>query len=122
MDYLLETPRLLLREFNEMDGNAMYLLNADPDVIKYTGDPPFESPHEAQQFLIDYPDYKKHGFGRWAVVEKESDQFVGWCGLKRHEDGMVDVGFRFYKTVCMPVQRTYSLLSKTLNFFISDNY
>lgn len=97
MNYLLETPRLLLREFNEMDGDAMYLLNADPDVIKYTGDPPFESPHEAQQFLIDYADYKKHGFGRWAVVEKESDQFIGWCGLKRHEDGMVDVGFRFYK-------------------------
>ena len=80
-----------------MDADAMYLLNADPEVVKYTGDPPFESPEVAKEFLASYSDYQQHGFGRWAVIDKETDQFIGWCGLKKHEDGMVDVGFRFYQ-------------------------
>ena len=35
--------------------------------------------------------------GRWAVIRKKDDAFLGWCGLKKHEDGMVDLGFRLMK-------------------------
>ena len=97
-NYLIKTERLLLREFLPEDAHAMYLLNQDPEVIRYTGDPPFESEEDAATFLSDYKDYSANGFGRWAVIRKEDLAFIGWCGLKRHPDQMVDIGFRFYQT------------------------
>lgn len=96
MKIILETPRLICREFTVDDGEQAYLLNADAEVLKYTGDSPFESIEAAKTFLENYPDYKKNGFGRWAVIRKDDEQFLGWCGLKSY-DGIVDIGYRFAK-------------------------
>jgi len=97
MAHIIETPRLLLREFETSDAEAMFRLNENWDVIQYTGDQPFKSVSDATNFLTSYSDYKRNGFGRWPVIVKETNKFVGWCGLKRHDDGMVDIGFRFFK-------------------------
>lgn len=95
---ILETERLILREFSTADAEQLYLLNLDPEVIKYTGDPAFKNKAEAASFLENYNQYQKYGFGRWAVIEKNSGDFLGWCGLKHdpahHE---TDIGFRFFK-------------------------
>ena len=72
-------------------------LNKDWEVIKYTGDVAFESVEATRHFLSNYSDYKKNGFGRWIVELKESNEILGWCGLKKHEDGSVDIGYRFYR-------------------------
>lgn len=97
MNQITETKRLSLREFKISDANDLYLLNSDPEVIRYTGDPPFESINDAEKFIINYTEYKLNGYGRWAVILKEIDCFIGWCGLKLNEEGMVDLGFRFFK-------------------------
>jgi [ribosomal protein S5]-alanine N-acetyltransferase len=95
---ILETKRLYLREMTPDDAQKAFLLNLDPDVIKYTGDRPFESVQHAKEFLTAYDHYKKYGFGRWAVIHKETDELLGWCGLKYTEaDDEHDVGFRFFK-------------------------
>lgn len=95
---ILETPRLYLREMDEGDAENAYLLNLDPDVVKYTGDVAFESVEEARAFLKSYSHYKDYGFGRWAVIKKDGNQFLGWCGLK-YTLGLneFDIGFRFMK-------------------------
>ena len=36
---ILETDRLLLREFDEDDAESFYPLGSNPDVIRYTFDP-----------------------------------------------------------------------------------
>lgn len=95
MAFKLETPRLILREFSIKDAQGLYQLNLNPEVIRYTGDPPFTSVEEAKHFVEQYDAYKKNGFGRWTVIEKKSGQFIGWCGLKYHQEGYVDLGFRF---------------------------
>lgn len=98
MKIILETPRFYLREMTPDDADAAFLLNSDPDVIKYTGDPPFESTEAARRFLNHYPDYKNNGFGRWAVIDKQTGEYTGWCGLKLLKDlNQVDLGYRFYK-------------------------
>ncbi len=97
MKTLFETPRLLLREFDVSDARALYELNSDPEVMRYTGDKPFSSIAEAETFVQDYDAYKKQGFGRWAVISKASGQLIGWCGLKRNEKDLVDIGFRFFR-------------------------
>jgi RimJ/RimL family protein N-acetyltransferase len=97
MSVILKTERLELREFLPQDAEQMYQLNLDPEVIRYTGDPPFASIVEAADFLSAYDDYSRNGFGRWAVIRKQDGAFIGWSGLKRHDDGMVDIGFRFFQ-------------------------
>lgn len=97
MDFILETERLLLREFSIQDAESFYQLNLNPEVIKYTGDPPFESIQDAKTFLEHYDAYSKTGYGRWAVIHKETNTFLGWCGLKYHKEGYVDLGFRFFQ-------------------------
>jgi ribosomal-protein-alanine N-acetyltransferase len=97
MSFLLETNRLLLREIVATDAPEMFALNADPEVLKHTGDIPFENLDEAKTFLENYSDYRKNGFGRWAVVHKTNLEILGWCGLKKHDNGMVDLGFRLMK-------------------------
>ncbi|NQV53135.1 MAG: GNAT family N-acetyltransferase [Flavobacteriales bacterium] len=92
-----KSERLFFYEMSPSDARHFYLLNADPEVVKYTGDPPFQSEKDARSFLENYGEYAESGFGRWAVKAIEEERFIGWCGLKRHKNGEVDLGFRLLK-------------------------
>lgn len=95
---ILQTTRLTLRELTAADAENFYTLNADPEVIRYTGDGAFESVAAAKEFLENYSHYKEYGFGRWAVIRKEDGAFLGWCGLKYSpESDEHDIGFRFFR-------------------------
>ena len=93
---IIQTERLVLRQFRFKDAKNLFKLNDDPEVMLYTGDPPFKSEKGARIFIENYGHYQKHGFGRWAVILKDNSDFIGWCGFKQHVD-YVDLGFRFYK-------------------------
>ena len=98
MKLIIETDRLLLREFILDDAEKFYQLNLNPNVIRYTGNTTFKSIDEAKSFLENYNDYKANGYGRWAVIHKKSNEFIGWCGLKSGElENETDIGFRFFE-------------------------
>ncbi len=98
MNWILETDRLKLREFILADAESHYEMNLDPDVARYTGDPPFSSVAEARLFLEKYSAYRTTGMGRWAVIRKSDEEFLGWCGLKKDPDtGEFDLGYRFFQ-------------------------
>jgi ribosomal-protein-alanine N-acetyltransferase len=92
------TERLMLREFSPADAEALYALNADPEVVRYTGDRAFRDIEEARQLLANYDSYRQRGFGRWSVNLNETTEYIGFCGLAhRSETDEVDLGFRFYR-------------------------
>lgn len=95
---ILETDRLYLRRMAVDDAENVYLLNLDRKVVQYTDDDSFESIEVARQFLANYRHYDQYDFGRWAVIKKDTDEFLGWCGLK-YTPGTAeyDIGFRFSK-------------------------
>lgn len=98
MKKILETNRLYLRELEVSDAQDFFNLNLDPEVIKFTGDVPFNHITEAQSFLQNYNQYELFGYGRWAVIRKQDNKFLGWSGLKYSSDvEEVDLGFRFFK-------------------------
>lgn len=92
-----DTARLRHRAMTPDDGEAFFALNSNPDVMRYTGEPAIGSLDEAKHALASYPDFEKHGFGRWGCELKRTGELIGFCGLKRLDefDGEVDVGFRF---------------------------
>lgn len=95
---VIETERLYLKEFSLSDAESMYALNLDTEVLKYTGDEPFNSIEEARDFIENYKQYQLYGFGRCSVFIKERNEYIGWCGLKYTEDkNEYDIGFRFLK-------------------------
>jgi ribosomal-protein-alanine N-acetyltransferase len=95
---ILETSRLLMREFQEEDAIGMYELNKDPDVIRYTGDDPFASVETARDFILHYDVYTMHGRGRLTVLLKDTLEYAGWCGLKFDPaSSETDLGFRLLK-------------------------
>jgi len=97
---ILESDRLYFRNFIPEDCEEMFLLNADWDVLKYTGDEIFNTIAEARTFFENYQleVYDKVGYGRMTTILKETDEVIGWSGMKFHpENNEVDLGYRFHK-------------------------
>ena len=61
------------------------LLNQNSEVTKYIHEPP-TTEQNAVDILnnIILPQYAQNNFGRWAVHTKGDEEFIGWCGLKKH--------------------------------------
>ena len=98
MKFELETERLILRELVVNDAEAFYRLNENPNVLRFTGDESFSNVEDAVEFLKNYNPYSTFKMGRWAVISKADDSFLGWCGLKiGPENNEVDLGFRFFE-------------------------
>lgn len=97
-EFKILTDRLLLREFQKEDAEGFFRMNNDPLVLQYTGDVPFASIAAAEDFLTSYEHYQIHGYGRWTVLDRNSSEYLGFCGLKYHPDtGDVDLGFRLVR-------------------------
>ena len=85
MKILLETPRLILRQITQADSDRLLKLNSDPDVMRYISGGVVSTEEEiTKKFLPDvlsyYQEYEKLGF--WAVIEKSSQEFIGWVILR----------------------------------------
>jgi RimJ/RimL family protein N-acetyltransferase len=79
---ILETDRLILRRLQLDDLDSLYALYCDPDVCKYIPDAP-RTYDETREELVWFMDgHPKHpDLGLWATIHKESNQFIGRCGL-----------------------------------------
>jgi ribosomal-protein-alanine N-acetyltransferase len=101
MKVILETDRLLLREYVEEDAEAFFKLNSDPEVLRFVPDKRLLNVEQARQILIDHPiaDYRKYGFGRGACILKSMGEQIGFAGLKYLEElGEVDLAYRLMPT------------------------
>jgi ribosomal-protein-alanine N-acetyltransferase len=97
---MIETERLVIRPAQMEDAQLLFNLNADPEVIRYTGDSSFKTFLEAQALIREkmMMQFEKYKMGRFMVFLKEGP-FLGWCGLKFFpETNEVDLGFRFIKS------------------------
>lgn len=101
MNFITQTPRFWLRQFEPTDVDDIFELDASPQVHAYLGGNPIISKKEAEKTVAFVrQQYQEIGFGRWAVIEKTSGNFMGWSGIKLEKlqvNGFteyVDVGYR----------------------------
>jgi RimJ/RimL family protein N-acetyltransferase len=124
---LYETERLILRHLLPSDDQGMFELDSDPEVHRYLGGKPVQTILESQKIIERVcKQYAENGIGRWAVIEKSTNKFIGWSGLKLCTDrrngqsNYYDLGYRLipsawgkgYATECsMPaIHHTFEIL------------
>ena len=94
---LLQTERLQLREISHEDCNELLKIWGDAETMRLF---PKTLNREEMTVWIDrnLNRYKSYGYGLWAVIQKDGQQFVGDCGLMVQEvDGAeeLEVGYHF---------------------------
>ena len=104
MKTFVETDRLILRELLVSDIEGMFQLDADPEVHRYLGNQPLTNREQVLKVIYNIrQQYIDHGIGRWAVMDKKTNEFMGWAGLKFVTDltnnhiNYYDLGYRLIK-------------------------
>lgn len=83
MEYEIETARLYLRQFNPGDLDDLHPIFNDVDVVKYMKATLPVSREDTEVALLSIiKHWERHGFGRWAVVKKETGKLIGYGGLR----------------------------------------
>ncbi len=103
MKFHIETDRLILREIRDSDLEGMFELDSNPNVHRYLGNRPISTRDESRKMIESIKQqYAERGIGRWAVINKQNNEFLGWSGLRLNTEYNMngfteyyDVGYRF---------------------------
>jgi RimJ/RimL family protein N-acetyltransferase len=90
---VLETPRLILRGHEVEDFDAMVATMSDPLARKFIHGPTLTREDYWAKLLRQFGCWAALGYGMWAVVEKETREYVGTVGIfdvKRELDPALD--------------------------------
>lgn len=100
MKQLIETERLLLREYDEKrDFDPLFSIFTNEKAMTYYSG--LKSEKETQDW-IDWnkASYAERGYGLWAVVLKSTGVFIGHCGLIMQKDvrgkDEVEIGYMLH--------------------------
>lgn len=94
MKIFIETERLIFRNLDMCDVEGMYLLDSNPNVHRYLGNNPITSRSQSEEIIrMVQKQYNEIGFGRWAIIHKASNDFVGWGGLKYEQNFLPDLKY-----------------------------
>jgi len=97
----LETKRLIIRELDFKDVDDLFEMDSDVEVHKYVSDDVVKTKDEIIEVIkMLKAQYLETGVGRWAVVDKKTNECLGWCGLKlckeplNNHSNFYDFGYR----------------------------
>ena len=100
--FRLTTERLFLRHFHILDGEPMYRIFGDAEVMRFSDG--IQTKEWVQDWLhtcLKYY-YQTWGFGPYAVVERSSSEVIGYCGLFFFADvggqAEVEIGYRLARS------------------------
>ena len=104
MTIFAETNRTVLREITIEDVDPFFEMDSDPEVHRYLGTQPITNRDQIVQ-TIHYvrQQYIDNGVGRWAIVDKSTNLFIGWTGFKLVKDlvnnrtNYYDLGYRLIR-------------------------
>ena len=104
MKIFAETERLILRELEYTDENDLFEMDSDPEVHLYIENNPVKSIEEITKVIeMLKKQYQENGIARWAVIDKLTNECVGWSGLKyfnvplNNHNNFYELGYRFKK-------------------------
>ena len=97
--YIIECDRFYLREYQESDYQNLSAIYQDEENMKYFG-APYDDKMMRRLMDWTFDNYKKYGFGFWAIIDKKTGAFIGDCGLSMQNiDGemLPEIGYHINK-------------------------
>ncbi len=93
---ILETPRLILREFSIGDVDALACVLSDPETMRFYVKP-FDRHGTEEWITRNCQRYNKDGHGLWAMILRATEELIGDCGLVVQEiDGANEVEVAYH--------------------------
>lgn len=99
MNIIIETKRLILREYTVDDFDALYALLSDPVTMQHYPKP-YDEKGTRRWLSWSLDNYEKYGFGLWAIERKETGEFIGDCGITMQPiDGetLPEIGYHIHR-------------------------
>ena len=96
---MIVTERLLLREYTMDDLDSLYVILSDPETMQHYP-APYDEARTKRWIEWNLDNYARYGFGLWAVVLKETGEFIGDCGITLQIiDGerLPEIGYHIHK-------------------------
>ena len=96
---IIETNRLILREYTLDDFDNLYEIVSDPETMRHYPKP-FDEERTRDWIEWNLENYKNYGFGLWVVTLKETGEFIGDCGISiQNIDGelLPEIGYHIHK-------------------------
>lgn len=91
---MLETERLILRKLKKSDVDEIFKMRSDADLMRYIREPQTERRESFTWIRMISEKWDTEKIGFCGIIEKESQNFVGWCGLWRlKETDEIEVGY-----------------------------
>jgi [ribosomal protein S5]-alanine N-acetyltransferase len=94
---IVETERLILREFQQDDYRELSLILANLNVMKFSVSGCLTVAQTPEKINSYIDSYRQYGFGKWAVILKQEKRLIGYCGIAVEEiDGKkeTELGYR----------------------------
>lgn len=99
MKKIMETKRLIMREFSQKDFLDLSQILQDPEVV-YAYEHTFTD-QDVQNWLDrQFKRYQDDGFGLWALIEKQTGEMVGQAGLTWQDcegEKVLEIGYLLKK-------------------------
>ena len=102
MEFILETERLYLRKINFDDVDDLFEMDSDAEVHRFIENNPVISKDQIVEVITMLnQQYYENGIARWAVVDKFTNECIGWAGLKyfreplNNKSDFYELGYRF---------------------------
>ena len=96
---VIETERLILREYTRDDFDALFEIVSDPETMQHYP-APFDEQRTKEWIAWNLENYERYGFGLWAVVLKGSGEFMGDCGITIQNidnEMLPEIGYHIHK-------------------------
>ncbi len=78
MNIIIETDRLVIREFEEDDLLSLYKIESDPRIVEFIPWSKLSTLNECNRKIKKYiSDYKRYKLNSWAVTIKETSEVIG---------------------------------------------
>lgn len=95
--FILETPRLLIRPFETYDAHELFDMDKNPNVHQYLWQTPSKNIDESITIIQNlHKQYSENKIGRFATILKETNEFIGWTGIKYINDHVENGNTNFY--------------------------
>lgn len=93
----LETERLYMRPFKTADAADLFAMDNNPEVHTYLWQQPtLDQEESVKTIAYILEQYHRNQIGRFATFLKETDEFIGWTGIKFIDDHVENGHTNFY--------------------------